>query len=465
MQHEETICAPATAPGSGAISIVRLSGPEAIVIADKVFRAKDKSKKLAEQPSHSVILGDIQQQNKILDEVLVTVFREPRSYTGEDMVEISCHGSVYIISTLLQILIKSGAVMAKPGEFTQRAFLNGKMDLSQAEAVADLVAAGNEAAHRIAMDQMRGGFSAELEKLRDKLLKFTALIELELDFSEEDVEFADRKQLVELFTEVRTKINQLTDSFQTGNAIKNGIPVAIVGETNVGKSTLLNTLLHDDKAIVSDIHGTTRDTIEDTMTLSGITFRFIDTAGIRHTSDAIENLGIERTYKSIDKASIVLFMADAASPAEHINKLLNEIRHRIQSQRLILLLNKTDALKEQDLNLLIKTIPLQADEFIFPISAKKHTNVDDLEAKLVELSGLSNYGNESVIITNLRHYEALSKAGEAIIRAGEGISNGISGDLIAQDIRECMHYLGEITGQISTDDILGYIFTNFCIGK
>ena len=465
MPQEHTICAPASAPGTGAIAIIRLSGPDAITIADKVFKASGKSGKLVYHPSNSVIVGRIKAGKELLDEVLVTVFRSPRSYTGEDTVEISCHGSPYIQTRILQVLIKYGATMARPGEFTQRAFLNGKMDLSQAEAVADLIAAGSEAAHRLAIDQMRGGFSEALEELREKLLKFTSLIELELDFADEDVEFADRAELVKLVREVQSKIASLTESFQTGNAIKKGIPVAIVGETNVGKSTLLNALLHDDKAIVSEFHGTTRDTIEDTITLSGVTFRFIDTAGIRHTEDAIESLGIERTYKSINKAQIILFMADASSPAAQINKRLEEIRRRIVAQKLIVLLNKADTANESRLKRLKQSTKLRTGELLFIISARKGLNIDKLEAKLVEISGLRNISNEGVIVTNLRHYEALVKAGEAIQRAGEGLKNGISGDLLAQDIRECMHYLGEITGQISTDEILGYIFKNFCIGK
>ncbi len=465
MKGGTTICAPSTAPGSGAIAIVRLSGHEAIAIADKVFRAAGKTGKLKQQSPNSVILGTIGTREKVLDEVLVTVFREPHSYTGEDVVEISCHGSPFILSGLIHLLIKHGAVMAKPGEFTQRAFLNGKMDLSQAEAVADIIAAGSEASHRLAMDQMRGGFSEALEKLRTKLLKFTSLIELELDFAEEDVEFADRTQLIKLIEEVQSKIASLTDSFQTGNAIKNGIPVAIVGETNVGKSTLLNTLLRDDKAIVSEIHGTTRDAIEDTMTLSGVVFRFIDTAGIRHTEDAIETLGIERTYKSIRKARIILFMADANDSAEYINKRLKEIRKKITTQKLIVLLNKADKAEKPVFDKLKKNIELHPDELFYFISARKKTNIDVLEEKLVELSGISNLSNEGVIVTNLRHYEALTKAGEAISRAADGLKNKLPGDLLSQDIRECMHYLGEITGQITNDEILGYIFKHFCIGK
>jgi len=465
MYRENTICAPATAPGSGAIGVIRLSGPEAIAITDKIFRASGKSKTLVHQASHSVILGTIGLGSEIMDEVLVTVFRAPRSYTGEDVVEISCHGSPYNISGILQLLIKNGAVIASPGEFTQRAFLNGKMDLSQAEAVADLIAAGSEAAHRLAIDQMRGGFSAALELLREDLLKFVSLIELELDFGEEDVEFADRAELVKLVADVQSKITSLTMSFQTGNAIKNGIPVAIVGETNVGKSTLLNTLLRDDKAIVSEIHGTTRDTVEDTIILSGVIFRFIDTAGIRHTEDAIETLGIERTYTSIRKAQIVLFLADANASAEKINTRLDEIRKRIASQKLIVLLNKSDTVDKPILQKLKNNIRLKDHELFFFISARKKTGIDILEKKLVELSGINNVGNEGVVVTNMRHFEALVKAGESITRAAEGLKNKLPGDLLAQDIRECMHYLGEITGQISTDEILGNIFKTFCIGK
>lgn len=466
MHKEHTICAPSTASGTGAIAIIRLSGPDAESIADKVFRSSGKNGKLKDMPSGKVVLGTVGTEVELLDEVLAVVYRSPHSYTGEDLVEISCHGSSYIQSRLMKLLLDQGAVIAKPGEFTQRAFLNGKMDLSQAEAVADLISAGSEASHRLAMDQMRGGFSEALEKLREDLLKFTSLIELELDFSEEDIVFADRSELKDLLEEVKTKIDSLTKSFLTGNAIKNGIPVAIVGETNVGKSTLLNTLLRDDKAIVSEIHGTTRDTIEDTMTLSGVTFRFIDTAGIRHTNDAIETLGIERTFKSIKKAQIVLFLADASATAANINEQLKEIRKHISSQKLIVLLNKSDRVEKAVSDQLIeKFIKLNERELCFSVSAKKHLNIDKLEAKLVELSGIDSLHNEGVIVTNLRHYEALLKAGEAIQRAAEGLDNQLPGDLLAQDIRECMHYLGEITGQISTDEILGYIFKNFCIGK
>jgi tRNA modification GTPase len=466
MHKEHTICAPSTASGTGAIAIIRLSGPDAESIADKVFRSSGNKGKLKDMPSGKVVHGTVGTEDELLDEVLAVIYRSPHSYTGEDLVEISCHGSSYIQSRLMKLLMDQGAVIAKPGEFTQRAFLNGKMDLSQAEAVADLISAGSEASHRLAMDQMRGGFSEALEKLREDLLKFTSLIELELDFSEEDIVFADRSELKNLVKQVKTKIDSLTESFLTGNAIKNGIPVAIVGETNVGKSTLLNTLLHDDKAIVSEMHGTTRDTIEDTMTLSGVTFRFIDTAGIRHTDDAIETLGIERTYKSIKKAQIVLFLADAGTTPANINRQLKEIRKHINSQKLIVLLNKSDKVQKAVLEQLIKkSIKLGKNELCYSISAKKHINIEKLEAKLVELSGIGYLHNEGVIVTNLRHYEALLKAGEAVQRAAEGLDNQLPGDLLAQDIRECMHYLGEITGQISTDEILGYIFKNFCIGK
>jgi tRNA modification GTPase len=459
----DIICAISTAPGMGAIAVIRLSGIGCIELVDSVF-SSPSGKKLVDTKANSVHFGQISKNSEELDDVLVTVFRAPHSFTGEDTIEISCHGSVYIQQKIVECLLDRGVRLAQAGEFTRRAFRNGKFDLSQAEAVADLIASSSQAAHRVAMNQMRGGFAQKLAELRDKLLQFVSLIELELDFSEEDVEFVNREKLYELTQEIEANIVKLTDSFQLGNAIKSGIPVAIIGETNVGKSTLLNLLLNEEKAIVSDIHGTTRDVIEDTVNIGGVTFRFIDTAGIRETTDTIESLGIERTFQKIEQASIILWLIDLTTPIEQIETLATSIIPKLTSKHVILVFNKADLFSDEEITLKYNILPQIKAERLF-ISAKNQQNIEQLQQLLVRTAEIPTIGEEDVIVTNLRHYEALSKALEAIRRAKEGLEMGIASDFISQDIRECMFYLGEITGQISTDEVLVNIFSRFCIGK
>jgi tRNA modification GTPase len=460
--YEDTVVALATAGVTGAIACIRVSGQKAVEIVSGIFTVK-KGNFDRSLPGR-MRLGNIMDGDTIIDEVLVVVFKSPNSYTGEDVVEISCHGSQYIIQKILSLLIERGCRLAGAGEFTQRAFLNGKMDLSQAEAVADLIASSSAAAHRIAINQMRGDFSKKLSDLRAELLDFVSLIELELDFSEEDVEFADRSKLSELITHVSTTINNLVESFDAGNAIKNGIPVAIVGETNSGKSTLLNLLLHDEKAIVSEIHGTTRDVIEDTIIIKGLQFRFIDTAGIRETQDAVESIGIERTFRKIDEANIVLWLVDIKSEKSHIEKLAERILPLTSNKKLILVFNKLDCANSDDItqknHLLTNVIP----DRLF-ISARHKTNVNKLEDAIIEAGNLPRLGAQDVIVTNARHFEALKNARQAIIRVENGLAQNIPTDLLSQDIRECMGFLGEITGEISTDEILENIFSKFCVGK
>lgn len=459
----EVICAISTPPGMGAIAIVRLSGEGSISLTDRIFFSPSGTK-LTGVAANTVHFGQILAGEELLDEVLVTVFRAPHSFTGEESVEISCHGSVYIQQRLMELLLGEGARMAKAGEFTRRAFRNGKFDLSQAEAMADLIASSSRASHRVAMNQMRGGFTRKLALLRDKLLQFVSLIELELDFSEEDVEFANRDKLHELTHEIEEEIQTLADSFRLGNAIKGGIPVAIIGETNVGKSTLLNLLLNEEKAIVSDIHGTTRDVIEDTMNIGGVMFRFIDTAGIRQTTDVIESLGIERTFQKIDQASIVLWMIDMTTSREQIESLAASILPTLQDKQVIVLFNKADLISDDIRGNFETLFPgLEASRLF--ISAKQHLHTDRLQELLVKAAAIPSIGEDDVIVTNLRHYESLKSALEAIGRVKEGLEIGITHDFLSQDIRECMFYLGEITGQISTDEILGNIFSKFCIGK
>jgi tRNA modification GTPase len=447
----------------GAIAVIRLSGEGSAALTDQIFRSPS-GKKLSEAAANTVHFGRILSDGEVLDEVLVTLFHAPHSFTGEESVEISCHGSLYIQQKMMELLLANGARMAQAGEFTRRAFRNGKFDLSQAEAVADLIASSSRASHRVAMNQMRGGFAQKLTLLRDKLLQFVSLIELELDFSEEDVEFANREKLHELTHEIEEEIVRLTDSFRLGNAIKSGIPVAIIGETNAGKSTLLNLLLNEERAIVSDIHGTTRDVIEDVVNMEGVTFRFIDTAGIRQTTDTIETLGIERTYRKIEQASIILWVIDLTTPVDKIESLAASLISRMKEKHLILLFNKADLIREEQRESIVNMLPEVKADRLF-ISAKQKLNTGQLQQLLVKAAGIPSIGEEDLIVTNLRHYEALNRALEAIHRVEEGLETGITHDFISQDIRECMFYLGEITGQISNDEILGNIFSKFCIGK
>ena len=465
MNSTTTITAISTAPGVGGIAVIRVSGKDAISNSNHIFRSKKKSFSLLEQAANTISFGSIvNAKEETIDEVLVAIFRAPHSFTGEDVVEISCHGSVFVQQQILHLLLENGCVLAQPGEFTQRAFLNGKMDLSQAEAVADLIASTSAASHRMAMNQMRGGFSTELMKLRTQLLNFVSLVELELDFNEEDVEFADRNQLKTLATDIEQVIDNLSDSFKVGNALKNGIPVALVGETNVGKSTLLNVLLNEEKAIVSDIHGTTRDVIEDSVIINGVTFRFIDTAGIRDTKDKIESMGIERTYQKIEQASIVLWILDCTQVTEHIEWLTERIAKRSAGKKVILVFNKIDKIAEEERDVLNQLFEQFEGERIY-ISARERINTDGLKKALIQAAQLPEITSADVVVSNIRHYEALQNAHSAICRVIDGIEIGISGDFLSQDIRECMHFLGEITGQISNDEILGNIFGKFCIGK
>lgn len=458
MDKFDTICAIATPPGSGAIAVIRLSGDNAINIADLVFQSAKKNKKLINQKANTIHFGAITAGDQIVDEVLLSIFKAPHSYTGEDSIEISCHGSSHIQRRILELLINNGARLAQPGEFTLRSFQNGKMDLSQAEAVADLIASSSESARKVAMNQMRGGFRNEIQDLRAQLLNFISLIELELDFSEEDVEFADREQLKNLVQKIDRHLKILIDSFKLGNVIKNGIPVAIIGEPNVGKSTLLNTLLNEDKAIVSDIPGTTRDAIEDVVNLDGILFRFIDTAGIRETKDTIESLGIKRTFSKIKNAEIVLLMVDASQ--SNIENSISEIKNKIGDKKLLIIINKIDLSEKKTSLGAIKSLYETVE-----ISAKHKKNIKELIEKLRIIAGLGTIDQGDTIITNTRHFEALSKAWEAIQRVSDGMENQIPSDFLAMDIREVLHYLGEISGEITNDEILGNIFKNFCIGK
>ena len=460
MITEGTIIALSTACGAGAIAVIRLSGSEAIGLTDSVFKARSE-KLLMNQKSHSIHLGDIIHQNTVIDEVLVSVFKNPHSYTGEDVIEISCHGSPYIQQQIIKILIEKGAQTAKPGEFTLRAFLNGKMDLSQAEAVADLIASENEASHQLAIQQMRGGFSSEIKNLRQELLNFASLIELELDFAEEDVAFADRKQLESLLLKIQAVLKNLLDSFALGNVIKKGVPIAIVGPPNVGKSTLLNCLLNEDKAIISDIAGTTRDSIEDEITLEGVCFRFIDTAGIRETENTIEKIGIKKTREKIELASFVFHLVDLTEFLKNQNPLTTELRafkSQYPNKKLLVVFNKKDQ------NHMFK-IPEQIQGYqSVSISAKMNSNIDVLIELLTDHFKLNPTQDQS-IVTNSRHYGSLYAAQKEVIAIQNGLSNGLSGDLLSIDLRQALFHLGEITGEVTNDELLGNIFENFCIGK
>ncbi|WP_297977795.1 tRNA uridine-5-carboxymethylaminomethyl(34) synthesis GTPase MnmE [uncultured Capnocytophaga sp.] len=463
---DDTIVALATATGVGAISVIRLSGKEAIELADKVFKTLN-GKPLSEARSHTVHLGTIKSENQVIDECLATIFKGKKSYTGEPVVEFSCHGSAYITQEVIKLCLANGARLAQAGEFTKRAFLNGKLALNQAEAVADLIASDSEAAHQVALQQMRGGFTSEIEDLRQELLNFASLIELELDFSEEDVEFADRSQFEQLLKRIKTTLQTLIQSFSAGNAIKNGIPVAIVGKPNAGKSTLLNTLLNEERAIVSDIAGTTRDTIEETLHIAGVTFRFIDTAGIRDTKDQIEAIGVEKAKEKIKKAQIVLYLYnEKENTTDEVIHFITENYHK--EAKFILLHNKIEDLQEVITpfdNEILASIP---EEYIFSqlrISAKENINIDELKKILsLYVKNLSpSAGN--TIITNIRHYEALNNALQALEKVEEGMQIRLSGDLLAIDIRETLYHLGSITGAVSNDELLGNIFSRFCIGK
>lgn len=460
-----TICAISTAPGVGGIAVIRISGEQAFTACDAIFKPFTAGVTVSAMAPNTIRFGQIVADHELVDEVLVSVFHAPHSFTGENVVEIACHGSQFIQQEILKLVLAQGCRLAQPGEFTQRAFLNGKMDLSQAEAVADVIASQSRAAHRLAMNQMRGGFSNELLILRDKLLTFTSLVELELDFSDhEDLEFADRSQLNTLADTIEQKIAKLVNSFSVGNAIKNGIPVAIVGETNAGKSTLLNVLLNEERAIVSDIHGTTRDVIEDTVNIKGVLFRFIDTAGLRETTDTIENLGIERTYQAIEKANIVLWIIDTSQINNQEKWLSEEIMKRVEHTPLILVFNKVDKLSEGERLALEQQFKDNRVPRIF-ISAKERLHTDELQELLYNAAKLPELSDQDIMVTNMRHYEALKQAHTAIVRVQDGLNDRISGDFLSQDIRECLHYLGEITGQITTDEVLGNIFSKFCIGK
>ncbi|WP_264522119.1 tRNA uridine-5-carboxymethylaminomethyl(34) synthesis GTPase MnmE [Flavobacterium sp. N1994] len=465
MISQETIVALASPSGAGAIAVIRLSGPHALTIAEQVFQSVSK-KSISLQKTHTIHLGHIVEEGKVFDQVLLSIFKNPHSYTGEDVVEISCHGSTYIQQQIIQLLLRKGCRMAQAGEFTLRAFLNGKLDLSQAEAVADLISSDNEASHQIAMQQMRGGFSNEIGKLREELLNFASLIELELDFAEEDVEFADRTQFKELLTRIEFVLKRLIDSFAVGNVIKNGIPVAIVGEPNVGKSTLLNALLNEERAIVSEIAGTTRDTIEDELVIGGIGFRFIDTAGIRETKDVVESIGIKKTFEKIEQAQVIIYLIDSSQLAldnENLKEVqveLEKIKNQFPLKALVVIGNKSDKLSEAQVDNLKSNIPN-----ILLLSAKEKSGIEALKNQLLSFVNTGALRNNETIVTNTRHYDSLLKALEEIQKVRFGMDTNLSSDLMAIDIKQALYYFGEITGEVTNDELLGNIFANFCIGK
>lgn len=462
MIFHDTIVALATPPGSGAIAVIRISGPDAITVAATVFRSVN-GKDITLQKSHTLHLGFIEEKHKVYDQVLLSLFKGPNSYTGENTVEISCHGSSFIQQQIIQLLLRKGCRMAQAGEFTLRAFVNGKLDLSQAEAVADLIASDNEASHQIAMQQMRGGFSNEIARLREELLNFASLIELELDFSEEDVEFADRTQFVDLLSRIEFVLKRLIDSFSVGNVIKNGIPVAIVGEPNAGKSTLLNALLNEERAIVSDIAGTTRDTIEDELVIGGIGFRFIDTAGIRDTTDVVESIGIKKTFEKISQAQVVVYIAPFMPDKTSIDTVVLEIekiKNQYPLKALVVVGNKKDLYSAEQLAAIEAAVPS-----VLTISAKNNDGVEVLKDTLLSFVNTGALHNNETIVTNSRHYDALIKALEEIQKVQYCMRANLPADLMAIDIRQALYYFGEITGQVTNDELLGNIFANFCIGK
>ena len=470
MNSQETIVALASPSGAGAIAVIRISGENAIAIAASVFESIS-GKDISKQKTHTLHLGHIIDGKKVIDQVLLSIFKGTNSYTGENTVEISCHGSTFIQQQIIQLLLRSGCRIANPGEFTLRAFLNGKMDLSQAEAVADLISSDNEASHQIAMQQMRGGFSNEIAKLREELLNFASLIELELDFAEEDVAFADRTQFRELLNRIEFVLKRLIDSFAVGNVIKNGIPVAIVGEPNVGKSTLLNALLNEERAIVSEIAGTTRDTIEDELVIGGIGFRFIDTAGIRETSDLVESLGIQKTFEKIEQAQVVLYLVDGSrlSVDGKLETLLLEVgktRNQFPQKPIVVIINKMDLISPENLSTIDKKLSINNEQLTtIYISAKANIGVDELKNLLLSFVNTGALRNNETIVTNSRHYDSLIKALDEIQKVNYGLQTDLSSDLMAIDIREALYHFGMITGQVTNDELLGNIFANFCIGK
>ena len=459
MINNDTIIALATSSGIGAIAVIRLSGKDSIKIVNQFFQSKYRTKDLNKVKSHTIHLGNIIENTRVIDEVLVSIFKNPHSYTGENVVEISCHGSVYIQQEILQLFLKNRVRNANPGEFTLRAFLNGKMDLSQAEAVADLISSNSAASHQVAIQQMRGGFSNEIQNLRQQLLNFASLIELELDFAEEDVEFADRTEFNNLVHKISVTLKQLIDSFALGNVLKNGIPVAIVGEPNVGKSTLLNTLLNEEKAIVSHIEGTTRDAIEDEISIDGVSYRFIDTAGIRATEDFVENIGIKKTFENIEKAQLVLHLIDS-SKIDVLSIKFSELTEKYPLKKILTIINKADLLSEEK----IAALKTQFSNLII-LSAKQKTGIHELTLTLTKLANKGALSNNETIVSNSRHFEALNNAFNSIKEVQKGIDNDISTDLFSIDVRQALFHLGEITGEVTTEDLLGNIFANFCIGK
>lgn len=466
MIYHDTIVALATPSGAGAIAVIRISGQDAITIASTIFQSVTK-KDITKQKTHTLHLGHIVDGTKVLDQVLLSIFKGTNSYTGENTIEISCHGSIYIQQQIIQLLLRKSCRMAQAGEFTLRSFLNGKMDLSQAEAVADLISSDNEAAHQIAMQQMRGGFSNEIAKLRGELLNFASLIELELDFAEEDVEFADRTQFHELLNRIEFVLKRLIDSFAVGNVIKNGIPVAIVGEPNVGKSTLLNALLNEERAIVSHIAGTTRDTIEDELVIDGIGFRFIDTAGIRETEDHVESIGIRKTFEKIEQAQVILFLLDSVQYSLNSVQFtieIEKIKNKFPLKPLIIVVNKIDLLSENQIKEQQEKLTTHNTQLI-TISAKNNIGIETLKSQLLSFVNTGALRNNETIITNTRHYDSLLKALDEIQKVKHGLETNLSSDLMAIDIKEALYHFGMITGQVTNDELLGNIFENFCIGK
>ncbi len=462
-KKHDTICAIATPPGTGAIAIIRISGTDALEVTGKVFRPVKKGKKLSSMPAQTIHRGQIFQDKKAVDEVLISIFKAPNSYTGEDIIEIYCHGSQYIQQKIMHLLTDKGARVANPGEFTMRAFLNGKMDLSQAEAVADLISSNSENSHRLAYKQMRGHFSWRIEELRRQLVDFASLIELELDFSEEDVEFASREKLMRLLVRIDKELNELIESFAVGNVLKTGIPVAIIGKPNVGKSTLLNAIFNEEKAIVSETPGTTRDAIEDSIIIDGVSFRFIDTAGLRESEDTVENMGVEKTYEKINQASIILYLFDASTTTiDEINETVEEFKELIdnESKKMILIANKIDLLLE-----IPKNFPNLVDMETIFVSAKRKENINLITDRLLEAFKEDLPASEDILVSNTRHHQALKKTQELIKSLQKGVDDHITGDLLSTELRTALYHLGTITGEVTSEEILDNIFDKFCIGK